>query len=154
MPIRGQFLRAADSDDFICLREFAEADEEFVVAGRDDKWARWLGPGHHHPRPTAIIVADGQIVGWVDSDPEAPGLRAGQTNLGYAVFPGYRGKGYATRALLLMLAFLASEQPDLHTARLSVDRQNLASIRVAEKARLIRSGDVADEVVFTRWLHE
>jgi RimJ/RimL family protein N-acetyltransferase len=141
-------------DELICVREFEDADEAVLLAGRDDEWARWLGPGHEHPRPTASIVAEGQIVGWVDSDPEAPRLRAGETNLGYTVFPKYRQRGYATRALLLMLTFLATEHPDLHTATLLVNLENHASIRVAQKAGFVRTGHVGDEVVFTRLIHE
>jgi RimJ/RimL family protein N-acetyltransferase len=117
----------------ISLRAFAADDEAALLAGRDDEWRRWLGPGHDHPHPTACIVVDDEIVGWVDSDPDHPGLGAGETNVGYSVFAPHRGKGYATDALVLLVQWLESAT-ELRTATLSIHRDNHASLRVARKA--------------------
>jgi RimJ/RimL family protein N-acetyltransferase len=128
----------------VALRPFEPSDQAAVLAGRDDEWKRWLGPGHERPRPTYCIVVDGEVVGWVDSDPDSPRLVKGQTNVGYSVFPLQRGKGYATRALLLLLQQLMSD-PAIHAATMSIDPRNTASIRVAEKAgfALVTEGEEA-----------
>lgn len=127
-------------DDDLTLRSFHPDDEAALLAGRDDEWRRWLGPGDDHPAPTACIEIDDAVVGWVDSDPTATDVGAGETNVGYHVFAGHRGRGVATRALSLLLRRLADEG-DLHTACLEIQPANIASIRVAEKAGFVRSGD-------------
>jgi aminoglycoside phosphotransferase (APT) family kinase protein len=127
------------TDGEVCLRAFEPEDAPALVAGRDEEWARWLGPGHPDPQPTACIVVREEIVGWVDADPAAPELRPGEVNLGYHVFAPHRGRGYATRALLLMLRRLAAASGH-HTATLSIDRGNAASLEVATKAGFTHTG--------------
>jgi RimJ/RimL family protein N-acetyltransferase len=84
----------------------------------------------------------------VDSDPDDSGVKPGQTNLGYNVFPQYRGMGYATRGLALMLRWLRSTA-SFDTAILQIHRRNLASIRVAQKAGFVLTGETEDEYVFS-----
>lgn len=131
----------------VSLRAFDPVDEVALLAGRDEEWNRWLGPGHDHPHPTACIVVDGEIVGWVDSDPQNPRLREGETNLGYSVFAPHRGSGYATDAVILMMQWLKSEG-DLHTATMMIDRENRASLRVAEKAGFALEADTEAACLF------
>lgn len=116
----------------VVLRAFEPSDEAALLAGRDDEWRRWLGPGHEHPSPTACIVVDGEVVGWIDSDPDNPQLAEGGTNIGYSVFPAHRCKGYASEALRLLVHGLRTDGR-LHSATMEVDPGNLASLRVAEK---------------------
>lgn len=137
------------SDGDLSLRAFEPEDEAALLAGRDDEWARWFGPGHTRPRPTACIVVAEQVVGWVDADPDLAGLRPGETNLGYNVFPPHRGLGHATRAVQLMLRRLAAE--GVHTtAILRINELNRASRRVAVKAGFARIGEIADSHVYSR----
>ena len=139
------------SDGEVSLRAFAPEDEAALLAGRDEEWARWLGPGHPHPRPTACIVVGGQVVGWVDSDPSLAGLGPGETNLGYNVFAPHRGRGHATRGVQLMVRRLAAER--VHTtAILQIRVGNGASRRVAEKAGFARTGGTTENDVFHRRL--
>lgn len=137
------------SDGDVSLRAFKPEDEPLLLAGRDDEWARWLGPGHEHPRPTACILVAGKVVGWVDSDPHLEQLRDGETNLGYNVFAAHRGLNIATRGIELMLRHLAAEGT-YTTATLQIDRSNGASLRVAAKVGFARTGETTDSYVLSR----
>jgi RimJ/RimL family protein N-acetyltransferase len=117
-------------DEKVMLRPPAPEDEQVLIAGRDAEWERWLGPGSDHPRPTAVIVVAGRIVGWVDYDPELEWLRPGEVNLGYNVFAPDRGQGYATRALRLLLGVLR-DHTDYDRAYLVINAENRASLGVA-----------------------
>ena len=120
------------SDDVITLRPFAVEDREVIVAGRDDEWERWLGPVTSAPSPTACIVVDGVVVGWIDADADADWLDPGEVNLGYSIFPQHRGHGYAARAVGVLAAEL--RQQGRRRALLVIDRQNGASLGVARAA--------------------
>jgi RimJ/RimL family protein N-acetyltransferase len=120
-----------------------------LVAGRDAEFHRWLGPGADDPRPTACIVVHDEIVGWIDYDSERDWLQPGAVNIGYFLFAAARGKGYATRAVTLLLEHLA-EQPDIDTATVLVDPENLPSLAVAERAGFTLQGTVAGSVYLTR----
>lgn len=113
----------------VSIRPFRPADRAAVLAGRDAEAVRWLGPGTPDPSPTAVIQACGKVVGWVDADAHADWLRTGEVNLGYAVFPSHRGRGYAAAAVRLLLPDLAARGAT--RALLVIDRRNAASLRVA-----------------------
>lgn len=121
------------SDGVISIRPPRTGDAERIVAGRDDEWRRFLGPGAEVPSPTACIVVDDTVVGWVDADPEGAHLGAGEVNVGYSVFAAHRRKGYATRGLVLLLRRIA-QQGRSHTAVAQIDAGNVASRSVATKA--------------------
>lgn len=57
------------------------------------------------PRPVPCVWVDDQLVGWVDYDLDADHdwLGPGEVNVGYYLFPAARGKGYASRAVELLL---------------------------------------------------
>ncbi len=102
---------------------------------------RFLGPGDEEPRPTGCIVVDGRLVGWVDHDVDRSWLGPGEVNVGYNVFAPDRGKGYATRALQLLMHHLAVDT-DHHTATLLVSAENERSLAVASRARFAPAGDL------------
>jgi RimJ/RimL family protein N-acetyltransferase len=90
-------------------------------------------------------VVDGEVVGWVDADPDAGDwLRAGEVNVGYCVFAGHRGRGYATRAVELLLEQLT----DVTTAVLLIDADNAASLGVARRAGFAPTGEMRGQ---QRW---
>jgi len=120
------------SDGVVTLRPFATADRRLILEGRDDESARWLGPGSADPAPTACIEADGAVVGWIDADLAPAWLHAGETNIGYSIFPAPRGNGYAARAVRVLAVELTEQ--GLRRALLVIDVENHASIGVARAA--------------------
>jgi RimJ/RimL family protein N-acetyltransferase len=118
------------SDGVVTLRPPRPGEEQVLIAGRDAEWARWLGPGSDEPRPTAVVVVERQIVGWVDYDAEHDWLGPHEVNVGYNVFAPHRRKGYATRAVGLLLGYLR-DHTDVERAHLVIHADNAASLRVA-----------------------
>jgi RimJ/RimL family protein N-acetyltransferase len=65
--------------------------------------------------------------------------RFGDLELGYGVNPSYRGRGYATEMACALIAW-ALEQPGTATIMSACLEDNIASIRVLEKAGFRRAG--------------
>jgi RimJ/RimL family protein N-acetyltransferase len=134
-------LQRSLSDGVITIRPFAADDEAVLVAGRDEEFHRFLGDGDPHPHPVACIVADDVVVGWVDYDHERPWLDADEVNLGYNVFRDARGRGYATRAVRLLMRHLASDT-EWRVASLLIDADNSRSLALARRAGFDAAGDL------------
>src|SRR5262249_8134312 len=124
-PQRSPDVAAAaviSTDGVVTLRAPAPSDAAQLVAGRDGEFHRWLGPGSATPAPVACIWVGDELVGWVDydTDREHDWLGPGEVNVGYSLFAPARGKGYASRAVELLLRHLADETPHT-TATLLID---------------------------------
>ena len=128
------------TDGVVTIRPREGGDSARLVAGRDEEWRHWLGPGTDDPRPTACIVVAGEVVGWVDYDTDRDWLAPGEVNMGYHVFALHRGNGYASRAVTLIIRYL-DECTSFHTATLSIDCGNAPSLAVAARTGFVLSGD-------------
>jgi RimJ/RimL family protein N-acetyltransferase len=129
------------SDGVVTIRSPQPGEAAILVTGRDDVFHRFLGDGDPDPSPTACIVVEGEIVGWVDYDVERPWLEPGEVNVGYNVFAAHRGKGYASRAVELLLVHLADDTA--HTvATLLIDPHNERSLALARRCAFTRVGDL------------
>ena len=138
------------------LRPLTAADAPAMVAGEDDEIARWLSGGVSTMDTTrAHLVrvgrwwADGgpnycfgvrvgdELVGTMDAQTAQPYLGPGQANLAYCVYPAWRRRGIAVRAVRLMLGFLASQRSDLREAVIRTDVANPVSAAVARRAGFV-----------------
>jgi RimJ/RimL family protein N-acetyltransferase len=68
-------------------------------------------------------------------------------NVGYSLFPAARGKGYASRAVELLLLHLRrdTEHP---VATLLIHPENLRSIAVALRLGFVQKGEIQGELFF------
>ena len=137
------------TDGVVTIRPPMPGDAAMLISGRDAEFHRWRGPGADEPRPTACIVSDDEIVGWIDYEAGRDWLPPGAVNIGYSLFAPARGNGYATRALALLLAHLA-EQPAVDTATVLIDPGNVPSLAVAERAGFTHAGTVEESLYLTR----
>ena len=137
------------SDGVVTLRPPAGGDAETLVAGRDDEFHRWLGRGAETPAPLAVIVARDEVVGWIDYDTDRAWLEAGEVNVGYNVIAPHRGRGYATRAVGLLLQHLATSTP-YDTATLLIHPDNRPSLAVAARAGFAPHDDIDGSRYFKR----
>jgi RimJ/RimL family protein N-acetyltransferase len=118
------------SDGVVRLRPPRPGEQHVLVAGRHTEWERWLGPGEGLPRPTAVMLVVGKIVGWVNYDTDRDWLGPDEVNVGYNVFAPYRRRGYATRGVRLLLSLLR-DRTAYRRANLAIDVGNVASLGVA-----------------------
>jgi RimJ/RimL family protein N-acetyltransferase len=137
------------TDGVVTLKAPRPGDARLLVEGRDDEFFRWLGPGAEVPRPVACVWVGDELVGWVDYDLDHDWLQSGQVNVGYYLFPAARRKGYASRAVELLLLHLTRDTQ--HTvASLLIDPENVRSLALARRLGFTQAGEVNGELFFTR----
>jgi len=140
-------LREFNSDDLPLASEVAAAGEgEALPPGFPDnpeQLAHWFADGMYlMSRDSAVHLmmldrAQGRLVGSIGvfhAD-----WQVGSAEIGYGVRPSARGQGYATEALVAVARWMLTEG-GLQRAWLTANTDNLASIRVAEKAGFRREG--------------
>lgn len=149
------------SDGTITLTPLRLDDVEAHLMGEDRLLIRWLngGPGTRdgveayvrHCREQwesagplrafgirAGGGAGGTLAGTVDLRFAGAGLAPGQVNVAYGLYPSWRGRGLATRAVLLASRYAAGEGG--REAVIQVDPENPASAAVARRAGFVRVG--------------
>ncbi len=137
------------TDGVVTVRPPADGDAELLVAGRDEEFRRWLGAGSKQPDPAGCIVADRQVIGWVDYDAGRPWLDEGAVNIGYNVFAAHRGRGYATRAVRLLVHQLALRGL-ARSATVLIHPDNRRSLAVARRAGFAPAGLVDGQPFLAR----
>jgi RimJ/RimL family protein N-acetyltransferase len=141
------------TDGVVTLRAPAPGDIELLLAGRDEEFFKWFGAGATGPRPVACVWVGDELVGWVDYDVDADHdwLGPGEVNVGYYLFPEARGKGYASRAVELLLVHLRRDTP--HTvATLLIHPENVRSLALARRLDFVERGEVNGQPFFARSL--
>jgi RimJ/RimL family protein N-acetyltransferase len=144
------------SDGIIALSPLCLDDAEAHLAGEDEPLVRWLsgGPGTREGVEAYIrhcweqwetagplrafgirVGADETLAGTIDLRFAAEGLAPGQVNVAYGLYPSWRGRGLATRAVLLVSRYAASEGGK--EAVIRVEPENAASAAVAQRAGFI-----------------
>ncbi len=118
----------------------------------------WLADAVHEPRRDGtglnlmmLAREDDQIVGWIyltDVD-----RYARSAEIGYGVRPHARGRGFATEALVAVSRW-ALTAGGLQRAWLRVNTDNLASVRVAQKAGFTLEGTLRRASLEEDGLHD
>jgi RimJ/RimL family protein N-acetyltransferase len=137
------------TDGVVTLKPTRPGDSELLVARRDNEFFRWIGPGAEVPCPVACVWVGDELIGWVDYDLEHEWLQPGQVNVGYYLFPAARGKGYASRAVELLLAHLTHETAHA-VATLVIHPENVKSLALARRLGFAEVGEVERGLFFTR----
>ena len=116
-----------------------------------DEFFRWLGPGAVTPNPAACVRVGEELVGWVDYDRDYDHdwLEPGEVNVGYYLVPAARGKGYASRAVELLLAHLGRET-EHEVATLVIDPENVNSLLLARRLGFEERGEIEKGLFFAR----
>ncbi|MGH9123517.1 MAG: GNAT family N-acetyltransferase [Acidimicrobiales bacterium] len=137
------------TDGIVRIRPPGPGDAERLVRGRDDESYRWFGPGTDEPAPLGCIEVGAEVVGWVDYELDRPWLCPGEVNVGYALFPGHRRRGYATRAVQLLMHHLATNC-EYDAASLLIHPDNTRSLELAARAGFQTVADLDGQAYFKR----
>jgi len=141
------------TDGVIFLRPLHLADAADHLAGEDDEIATWLSGGRsslatveryitsceENWRTNGPLRAFGvfdcaseRLIGSIEANLAYRSV-PGQVNVSYGVFPGWRGKGIAQRALDLMGSYLRNST-EVRRIEVRIECDNAASLRVVQKA--------------------
>jgi RimJ/RimL family protein N-acetyltransferase len=137
------------TDGVVTLRPPEPGDAPVLVAGRDEEFHRFLGPGAEEPDPVACITVDGDVIGWVDHDADRSWLLPGEVNVGYHVFAPHRGRGIASRAVQLLMHHLAITE-HCRVATLLIHPDNVRSQALADRTRFVRQADLDGNPYYKR----
>jgi RimJ/RimL family protein N-acetyltransferase len=115
-----------------CARTWRMRSEQVE---RDPESAAWI---------TGVIWDEQQQLAVGRAGYHGPPDTAGMVEIGYAVDPAYRRRGYARAALELLLQ-RAAREPRVHTVRVSISPGNIASYGLASQYGFARIGEQWDE---------
>jgi RimJ/RimL family protein N-acetyltransferase len=147
------------TDSIIRLRPLTQADAAAHLAGEDEEMAKWLSGGRSTaataqtaidefaeqwrtggPRRAVGVFdcSNDQLIGFVEANLELLGNPA-EINVSYGIYPRWRGRGLAGRAIDLVAEYLRSAT-EARGIVLQIAPENGRSIRVAQKAGFTRVG--------------
>lgn len=139
------------ADGTIVLRVMTLDDAQALADGEDEDAVRWLtgGPGTLETAGAHISAsleqwridgprrawgiydqATGMLAGTAEAHFALDGLAEDEANISYSVFPAFRGRRYAVRAVDLVCRWLA-EATDKTTAVLRIDPRNTYSAQIS-----------------------
>jgi RimJ/RimL family protein N-acetyltransferase len=118
-------------------------------AQQRDRNRKWLRANHDSfgtgPKWTfAVDTRSTSYVAYVDCDLANSNAPTGEANVSYSCHPEYRGNGYASRAVRLVMRFLA-DHTATPRAHLVIDRDNVASLRVARSVSAVECGTFVND---------
>jgi RimJ/RimL family protein N-acetyltransferase len=93
---------------------------------------------------TGVIWDEKQQVAVGRAGYHGPPDPSGMVEIGYAVDPAYRRRGYARAALEALLRRAATE-PQVHTVRVTISPDNIASYRLASQYGFTKVGEQWDD---------
>jgi RimJ/RimL family protein N-acetyltransferase len=153
----------AMADDAVTLDGFTLEDVDAQLAGEDEEHARRFG--WFPDRSTAETVTEA-ITAWQNDERLGRQRRAfavrtadrhvlaggceirwrsdGTAEISYWVFPAFRGRGLASRAVRLVIRW-ADRHLDVLSIRLEIEPDNIDSIRVATAAGFTATSETVDD---------
>lgn len=120
-----------------------EGERRFLAMRRrqmreDDRFETWC---------PSVVVLDGRMIGHAGYH-GPPGVNSTQdpdaVEFGYAIYPEWRGRGYATQAAV-MLMDLAEERAGIRHFVLAVAPDNDPSLAIVRKLGFVKTGEHMDE---------
>jgi RimJ/RimL family protein N-acetyltransferase len=163
------------SDGNLTIRTLSADDLEMHVGAVDDEQIDWLWePGQREPWEAmtpeqrrqhqrrfldesersfgpgpkwrfAVDTQTATYVAYLDCDLANPHVPQGQANISYVAHPAYRGLGYVSGGVRLVLRFL-SECTTATEAHIIVDPRNVGSLRVAHAVGALEVGSFTNEL--------
>ncbi|MGB8196907.1 MAG: GNAT family N-acetyltransferase [Acidimicrobiales bacterium] len=151
----------------IVLRHFRPDDAVTHLKGEDIAISMWLSGGestlesvkrwiqsnednwaNDGPRFVFAIQTPGEeLVGMIEINVDYShfaGLRPGDANVSYGLYPQYRGRGLATAALLKIRGFMITKGVKRSIVR--IEPENVNSVRLAERVGYSHAGEVTNGV--------
>lgn len=151
------------SDGVIRLRQFTLEDAEAQLAADDDENIKWLNSGKKSTLESVRnwilknqnfwendgpvfafaveLISENKIIGAVEANTNHknfPRFKEGDVNISYMTYPDYRRKGYASKAVLLILNFL--KEKNFKRAIINVHKDNKGSLKIPVKCEFIEIG--------------
>ncbi|MFI6604844.1 GNAT family N-acetyltransferase [Nonomuraea sp. NPDC050536] len=141
------------SDGVVTLSPLCLDDLDAHLAGEDDQLVRWLNGGPSTRAGTEAYLrrcmhewsTDGSLrafgihvdtqaalVGTIDLRFGLEDLADGQVNIAYGLYPKWRGRGLATRAVHLVCQYAAAQGATQGVIK--VEPENAASVAVAQRS--------------------
>ena len=132
------------------MRDFIAAQELDVLR---EAYTEMLNGALAHPNERAwyaiwmIALRNGTHVGELCFKGVSPD---GAVEIGYGISESYEGRGYATEAVSAVTAW-ASRQEGIKCVEAEAEEDNIASLRVLEKAGFVPNGERGEEGLRFVW---